>query len=142
MMMLPVHTIAENPPAVSANSSSIWSITVAADLEEVSAILRTAVVLARNFGLVLYLDIAGKAAPPLNFAECQAPAEISRFLESIQSQLRRRASVKNPAAVFVLEVDMKAASFLVFGDISIRIRSMPPNHGGSAREVATADHGK
>jgi len=142
MMMLPVHAAESATPAVSANSSAIWSVTVLADLEEVSAILRTAIVLAKNFGLVLYVDIAGKVLPPLNCGENQEPQEISRFLESIRSQTRKRALLKNPAGVFILEADMKAASFLSFGDISVRIRPASPSHICPPRELATADHGK
>ena len=114
---------------VSPNSSAIVGVTLVGDLEDVLAVLRTAVLLARNLRATLYLDFSGKDAFPVHFGQTPCPA-LSELLDSARGQLGKLISVTMP--VLILEVTITVASFVSEGTVSMRVRTANANSGESA----------
>lgn len=88
------------------------------DLEEVLAVLRTAVVLARNLSAPLSVKLPGKGIFPVDLGEAPSSPEVSRLLDSTRAQLGR---IGSPG--FIMEVNLVAASFVRGGSITMHIRS-------------------
>jgi hypothetical protein len=103
---------------VSPHSSAIVGVTLLGDLEEVLAVLRTAVLLARNLRAPLTLSLPGKDVLPFDFGETPSSTAVSRLLDSARAQLRRLG-----APAFVMEVNLVAASFVLGGSITMRVLS-------------------
>ena len=108
-----------NADDVSPHSSAIVGVTLLGDVEEVLAVIRTAVLLARNLRAPLSLSLPGKDVLPVDFGESPFSTAVSRLLDSARAQLRKFDS---PA--FVMEVNLVAASFVLGGSITMRVRSV------------------
>jgi|SRR5690349_9281535 len=88
-------------------SSAIVGITALASLENVLAVLRTAILVAKNLRAPLSVDIPGKEVDCSNFSSPQLSSEM---FNSVQSRLLEITSVDPP--VFVLEASIIAESFV------------------------------
>jgi hypothetical protein len=115
---------------VSPNSSAIVGVTLLGDLEDALAVLRTAVLIARNLRATLFLDFPGKHASSIHFGEATCSTSASELLHSVRPRLRKLMSVHRQA--LVLEITITAASFISEGSISMRIRSVNAASGKSA----------
>ena len=102
---------------VSPHSSAIVGVTMLGDLEDVLAVLRTAVVLARNLRATLFLGLSGKDVFPVHFGEAAYSTLVAEVLDSAGAQLR------GLGAPFAMEVNIVAASFISEGAITMRVRS-------------------
>jgi hypothetical protein len=109
----------DNADNVSPNSSAIVGITVLADVEDVLAVLRTAVLFARSLQATLSVNLPGGEVSFAPFGE--DPASLSEFLDSVQTELRELVSTGAPS--LILEASVIAASFVSAGSISVRVRS-------------------
>jgi hypothetical protein len=114
----------------SPTSSAIVGITALASLQDVLAVLRTAILFAKNLRAPLLMDIPGKEVDCSNLSSPQLSSEM---LNSVQSRLLEITSVDPP--VFVLEASITAASFVAGGAMSVRVRSANPNHEASDLEA-------
>jgi hypothetical protein len=108
-----------NADNISPNSSAIVGITVLADVEDVLAVLRTAVLFARSLQATLSVNLPGGEGLSALFGE--DPASLSELLDSVQTELRELVSTGAPS--FILEASVIAASFVSAGSISVRVRS-------------------
>lgn len=98
-------------------SSAIVGITLLGDLEDVLAVLRTAVLLARSLKAPLSLNLLGKDILSGDVDESLLP----ELLDSARTQLR---GVNTPP--FTMEVNIIAASFVSAGSISMCVYSGNP----------------
>ena len=98
------------------------------DVDDVLAVLRTAVLLARNLGASLSLEFPGRDPSPLFFSQAPSPVRLSRLLGSVAPELCKLISETAP--MLASEVTVTAASFVSKGTISMRVRSV----SASARE--------
>ena len=103
---------------VSPHSSAIVGVTLLGDLEDVLAVLRTAVLLAKNMKAPLSLDLLGRDILPGNFDDTPYSKLVSELLDSARAQLGLLA-----ASVFAMEVNVVAASFISAGSITMCVRS-------------------
>lgn len=103
---------------VSPHSSALVGVTLLGDLEEVLAILRTAVLLARNLRAPLSISLPGQNVLPVDFGETPSSSAVSRLLDSARARLGRLT-----APAFIVEVNLVAASFVLGGSITVRVRS-------------------
>ena len=103
---------------VSPHSSAIVGVTLLGDLEDVLAVLRTAVLLARNLRAPLSLSFPGKDVLPVDFGKAPYSTLVSELLDSARAQLRRLA-----APAFAMEVNVIAASFVSAGSITMCVRN-------------------
>jgi hypothetical protein len=113
----------ENAPSwsvddVSPHSSAIVGVTLLGDSEDLLAVLRTAILLARSLSATLSLSLPGKDIFPLDLGESPSSTGMSRLLDSTRAQLARIA-----APIFRMEVNLVAASFVRSGSITMRVRS-------------------
>ena len=114
-------TATGNAGDVSPNSSAIVGITVLADVEDVLAVLRTAVLFARSLKTTLSVDLPEREVFAVHFGESSCPASLSELLDSVETKLRELVSTD--ALSLVLEASVIAASFVSAGSISVRVRS-------------------
>jgi len=105
---------------VSPNSSAIMGVTLIGDRQDVLAVLRTAVLLARNLRTPLFLGLPGQDALPVQLGEVPNAKLVSELVGSVRMQSRRRARA---ATSFAIEVTVIAASFVCAGSITLRIRT-------------------
>ena len=98
-------------------SSAIVGITLLGELEDVLAVLRTAVLLARNLKAPLSLNLLGKDILSGDVDETLVP----ELLDSARTQLR---GLNAPA--FTMEVNIIAASFVSAGSITMCVHSGNP----------------
>ena len=103
---------------VSPHSSAIVGVTLLGDLEDVLAVLRTAVLLARNLRAPLSLSFPGKDVLPVDFGKAPYSTLVSELLDFARAQLGRLA-----APAFAMEVNIVAASFVCAGSITMCVRS-------------------
>ena len=103
-----------------ANSSAILGTTLLVDLEDISAVLRTAVLMSRSLNSSLSIDLLEKGFLQIGAGDEISQTSISGLIDSVQSKLRKHGPAKG--AVFVLETSITAATFLSAGVISVRIR--------------------
>jgi hypothetical protein len=103
---------------VSPNASAIVGVTLMGDFDDVLAVLRTAVLLAKNMKAPLSLDLLGRDILPGNFDDTPYSKLVSELLDSARAQLGLLA-----ASVFAMEVNVVAASFISAGSITMRIRT-------------------
>jgi hypothetical protein len=112
---------------VSPNASAIVGVTLLGDVDDVLAVLRTAVLLARNLGASLSLQFPGTDPSPFSFSEAPSPARLSVLLGSVGPQLRKLISERSP--MLASEVTVTVASFVSKGTISMRVRSVNTSVG-------------
>jgi len=103
---------------VSPNASAIVGATLIGDFDDVLAVLRTAVLLAKNMKAPLSLDLLGRDILPGNFDDTPYSKLVSELLDSARAQLGLLA-----ATAFAMEVNVIAASFVSAGSITMRIRT-------------------
>ena len=108
-------------PDSSPNSSAILSVTVLADVEDVLAVIRTAALLGKSFKASTSVDLPGGDTILIESGDNPSGASLLKMLGSIQSKLRKQGP--SQAAVFALEANITAASFLAAGTISVHIRA-------------------
>jgi hypothetical protein len=106
---------------VTPTSSVVLGITVLADGADVPAVLRTAVLLAKNVRATLYLDLPGKDIFEVHFGRASSPKMLSGLLDSVEQQPNEVVAMSGPG--FGLEATIIAASFVSAGSISMRVRS-------------------
>lgn len=92
-----------------------------ADPEDALAAFRTAVLLARNSGATLSVDLPGKDISSIHFGKAPRSTLASGFLDTVRMELRKLISAHGPD--LILEVTITAASFVSEGIISMRVRS-------------------
>jgi hypothetical protein len=110
---------------VSPNASAIVGVTLLGDLEDVLAVLRTAVLLARNLRAPLSLGLPGQNVLPVDFSQPPCATSVSELLESARAQLGVLA------AAFAMEFTVIAASFNCAGSITMRVREFSPGASGN-----------
>ncbi len=98
-------------------SSAIVGVTLLGDLEDVLAVLRTAILLARSLKAPLSLSVIGKDILSGDVDETLVP----ELLDSAKAQLRE---LNAPA--FTMEVNIIAASFVSAGSITMCVHSGNP----------------
>ena len=103
---------------VSPNASAIVGATLLGDVDDVLAVLRTAVLLAKNMKAPLSVDLLGSDILPGNFEDIPYSKLVSELLDSAREQLGLLA-----ASSFAMEVNVVAASFFSAGSITMRIRT-------------------
>jgi hypothetical protein len=106
---------------VSTNASAIVGVTLLGDSEDVLAVLRTAVLLAKNLKASLSLDLLGKDISPGNFDDTPYSKLVSELLHSARAQLKVLA-----APAFIMEGNIVAASFVYAGSVTLSVRSADP----------------
>src|SRR6202040_3641939 len=74
---------------VSSHSSALVGVTVLGNLEDVLAVLRSAMVLTRNLRTTLFLGLPGKDVSPVRFEEASYSAFVAELLTFVGAQLRR-----------------------------------------------------
>ena len=104
----------------SPNSSAVLAVTVLADIEDILAVIRTAVLLGKNFRASTSVDLPGEDAIHIEASENVSQASLAKLLDSIEDKLCRLGSSQAP--VFALEATMTAASFLANGAVSVHVR--------------------
>jgi len=102
-------------------SSAIVGITLLGDLEDVLAVLRTAVLLARSLKAPLSVILFGKDILPGYVDETPYSTMVSELVDSARAQLRGLA-----APAFSMEVNIIAASFVCSGSITMYVTSAKP----------------
>jgi hypothetical protein len=98
-------------------SSAIVGVTLLGDLDDVLAVLRTAILLARSLKAPLSLSVIGKDILSGDVDETLVP----ELLDSARTQLR---GLNAPA--FTMEVNIIAASFVSAGSITMSVYSGNP----------------
>jgi hypothetical protein len=115
------------PPIIQAadvapNASAIVGVTLLGDVDDVLAVLRTTVLLARNLKASLSIEFPGRDSSPYFFSEAPSAARFSGLLGSVEPHLRKLISERSP--MLASEVTVTAASFVSKGTISMRVRSV------------------
>ncbi len=109
------------PAEVSPNSSAVMAFSVVADIADVLAVLRTAVLLARSFKTNLSVDVQGTKNFVISPAEDVYQMPVEKILDPIQARLREIVSSGN--RFFVIEANLTAASFLTVANIAMRVHA-------------------
>ena len=108
-------------PDSSPNSSAMLSVTVLADVEDVLAVMRTAALLGKSFKASTSVDLPGGDTIHIESGDSLSDESLLKMLGSIHSKLCKQGA--SQAAVFALEANITAASFLAAGTISVQIRA-------------------
>lgn len=105
---------------ISPNSSVVAGVTLTGDWQDVMALLRTAIVLAKNLRTPLFFGLPGGDILPVELDEVPNGTLVSELLDSGRMQARghRRATRS-----FAMEVNVIAASFVSAGSITMRVRT-------------------
>lgn len=103
------------------NSSAMLSLTVLADLEDVLAVIRTAALLGKSFQASTSVDLPGGDTVHIESGDNLSDESLLKMFGLIQSKLCKQGPAQ--AAVFALEANITAASFLASGTISVHIRA-------------------
>lgn len=105
---------------ISPNSSVVAGVTLTGDWQDVMALLRTAIVLAKNLRTPLFFGLPGGDILPVELDEVPNGTLVSELLDSGRMQARghRRATHS-----FAMEVNVIAASFVSAGSITMRVRT-------------------
>jgi hypothetical protein len=112
--------MALQPGEALSNSSAVLAVTAEANLEEISAVLRTAILLGKTLNASVSVDLFGEGTIVIEAADNQSKKSLAGILNSILGKLRKWAPAR--AKVFALEASLTAGSFLSVGIISLRIR--------------------
>lgn len=102
-------------------SSAIVGVTLLGDSEDVLAVVRTTVLLARSLQAPLSLKLFGKDILSGHVDETPYSTLVSELLDSARAQLRGLA-----APAFTMEVNVIAASFVSAGSITMCVHSANP----------------
>ena len=105
---------------VSPNSSVVVGVTLIGDWQDVLAVLRTAIVLARNLRMPLFFGVPGSDVLPVHLSETPNATLVSELVDSARTQRGRR---RRAAPSFAMGVDVIAASFVCAGSITMRVRT-------------------
>ena len=116
-----VRSSSSYPAEVSPNSSAVMAFSVVADIADVLAVLRTAVLLARSFKTNLSVDVQGTKNFVMSPADDVYQMPVQKILDPIQARLREIMS--SGMQSFVLEASFTAASFLAAGSIAVRVHT-------------------
>ena len=105
---------------ISPNSSVVAGVTLTGDWQDVMAVLRTAIVLAKNLRTPLFFGLPGSEILPVELGEVPNGTLVSELLDSgkMQGRGHRRATPS-----FAIEVNVIAASFVSAGSITMRVRT-------------------
>ena len=106
---------------VSSHASAIVGVTLLGDLEDVLAVIRTAVLLAKNLKAPLSLNLIGRDILPGNFNDTPYSKLVAEILRFAKAQLEGLA-----APAFIMEANIVAASFICSGSVTLSIRSADP----------------
>jgi hypothetical protein len=106
---------------VSPNSSAVMAFSVLADIADVLAVLRTAVLLARSFKTNLSVDVQGTKNFVISPADDVYQMPVQKILDPIQVRLRE--IMFSGRQSLVLEASFTAASFLAAGSIAVRVHT-------------------
>jgi hypothetical protein len=131
------------PPAkyAPAQASTLLGVTLVANCEEALAAVRTAILLARNFKSSLYVNVQG-ATILFDFSEAQPAETVGQWngaernrpewkqTEWHQLEAGLHSLDSSPAAAFVLQFDLTAASILSAGNLWMQVRSVDGNGAG------------
>ncbi len=121
----PEHTGAvRNAADVSPYSSALVGITLIGNHQEIGAVLRTAVLLARTFKAQLSVEFSRVETFVVDPIDELRGKALKKVLDPIYDRLRKLAS--SAGSVLVVEADFTAASFLCTGTIAIRIHVQEP----------------
>jgi hypothetical protein len=113
----PARNLNEDSPI----SSAIVGVTLLGDLEDVLAVVRTTVLLARSMKAPLLLNLFEKDALSGRVGETPYSTLISELLDFVRAQLRGLA-----ATAFTMEVNVVAASFVCAGSVMMSVHSANP----------------
>ena len=106
---------------VSSYASAIVGVTLLGDLEDVLAVIRTAVLLAKNLKAPLSLNLIGRDILPGNFSDTPYSKLVAEILRFAKAQLEGLA-----APAFIMEANIVAASFVCAGSVTLSVRSADP----------------
>jgi len=105
---------------ISPNSSVVVGVTLTGDWQDVMAVLRTAILLARNLRTPLFFGLPGEDVLPVHLGEAPNAALVSELVDSARTQHRKR---RRADTSFAMEVNVIAASFVCAGSITMRVRT-------------------
>jgi hypothetical protein len=105
---------------ISPNSSAVVGVTLLGDWQDVLAVLRTAVLLARNLRTPLFFGLPGEDVLPVLLGEAPNATLVSELVDSARTQRRRH---RRGASSYAMEVNVIAASFVCAGSITMRVRT-------------------
>ena len=105
-------------------SSAIVGVTLLGDLEDVLAVVRTTVLLARSMKAPLSLNLFEKDILSGNVDETPYSALVAELLDSVSARLRGLA-----ATAFAMEVSVVAASFVSAGSVTMSVHGANPVSG-------------
>jgi hypothetical protein len=105
-------------------SSAIVGVTLLGDLEDVLAVARTAVLLARSMKATLSLNLFEKNILSDESSETPYPTLVSKLLDSVRTQL-----CGLNVTAFAVEVNVVAASFVCVGSLTMSVHSVSPVPG-------------
>jgi len=94
------------------------------DLEDVLAVIRTTVLLARSLKAPLSLNLFERDILPDKVGETPYSTLVSELLNFVSAQLRGLA-----ATAFTMEVSVVAASFVCAGSVTMSVHSANPVPG-------------
>jgi hypothetical protein len=116
-----IQTADTGHPESSPNSSVIFGVSVAADIDDVLAVIRTAMLLAKSFKISTRVDLPEEE--PIFIEPAGDPSQVLQreTLEIIQGKLRIQGASQE--TLFAVEASITNASFLTAGTISLRIRA-------------------
>lgn len=118
----PIDTDVACHPESLPNSSAILAVSVLANVEDVIAVARTAVLIGKSLKAATSIDLMGEPLINIDQSEPLRVAELRSSLEAMKAKLRpHRASPHEPC--FAVEASITAASFLAAGTITLHIRS-------------------
>lgn len=119
----------ESPPYsvddISPNSSVVAGVTLTGDWQDVKAVLRTAILLAKNLRTPLFFALPGEEVLAVQLGGPNATL-VSELVDSATTQGRRH---RGAAPRFAMEVDVVAASFVSAGSITMRVRTANSSSG-------------
>lgn len=129
----PIEADAACHPESLPNSSAILAVSVLANIEDVIAVARTAVLLGKSLKAATSIDLMGETLINIDPCEPLHVGELRSSLEAVKAKLRsHRTSPHEPS--FAVEASITAASFLAAGTITLHIKSA---EGSSKSQLLT-----
>lgn len=105
---------------ISPNSSVVAGVTLTGDWQDVKAVLRTAILLAKNMRTPLFFGLPGEEVLAVELGGAPNATLVSELVDSATTQGPRHRGV---ASCFAMEVNVVAASFVCAGSITMRVRT-------------------
>jgi hypothetical protein len=105
---------------ISPNSSVVAGVTLTGDWQDVKAVLRTAILLAKNMRTPLFFGLPGEEVLAVQLGGAPNATLVSELVDSATTQGRRH---RGAAPCFAMEVNVVAASFVCAGSITMRVRT-------------------